>query len=104
MARLAQGTKVLTEGGPDKVFHQAFQMLPGEKLLNSFACYLSTSSGPVMGTLYVSNKRIAFCSDYPFWYYSSTGNAEWMHYKVWPSLLVLLSQALLIDFISVMVP
>ncbi|KAF3435913.1 hypothetical protein FNV43_RR23005 [Rhamnella rubrinervis] len=82
MARIAQGTKVLTEGGQDKVFHQTFQNLPGEKLLNSYVCYLSTSSGPVIGTLYISNKRIAFCSDSPLCYYPSTGNPEWMHYKV----------------------
>ncbi|CAN1855538.1 Putative GEM-like protein 3 [Linum perenne] len=62
MARLAQGTKVITEGGHEKVFIQTFGITTGEKLLNSYACYLSTSTGPVIGTLYVSTKKVAFCS------------------------------------------
>lgn len=82
MARLTQGTKVLTEGGYDKVFRQIFETSPGEKLLHSYACYLSTSTGPVIGTLYISNKRIAFCSDVPLSHYSSYGNQEWIYYKV----------------------
>ncbi|KDP28375.1 hypothetical protein JCGZ_14146 [Jatropha curcas] len=82
MARIAQGTKVLTEGGHDKVFQQTFGYLHGEKLLNAYVCYLSTSSGPVIGTLYVSSKRVTFCSDYPFCYYASNGQQQWMYYKV----------------------
>ncbi|KAI9400040.1 hypothetical protein POPTR_002G184100v4 [Populus trichocarpa] len=82
MARIAQGTKVLAEGGHDKVFQQTFEVLPGEKLLNAYACYISTSTGPVIGTLYVSSKKVAFCSEYPFCYYSSTGQQQWMYYKV----------------------
>ncbi|XP_056163019.1 GEM-like protein 2 [Syzygium oleosum] len=82
MARLAQGTKVLTEGGQDKVFQHKFEILPGEKLLKAYACYLSTSTGPVIGTLYLSNKRLAFCSDNPLCQYSPTGQQQWMYYKV----------------------
>ncbi|KAG6786962.1 hypothetical protein POTOM_008583 [Populus tomentosa] len=82
IARIAQGTKVLAEGGHDKVFQQTFEVLPGEKLLNAYACYISTSTGPVIGTLYVSSKKVAFCSEYPFCYYSSTGQQQWMYYKV----------------------
>ncbi|KAE8693251.1 GLABRA2 expression modulator [Hibiscus syriacus] len=52
MGRIAQGTKVLAEG-------------PEEQLQNSFACYLSTSAGPVMGVLYVSTEKLAYCSSYP---------------------------------------
>ncbi|XP_048137929.1 GEM-like protein 2 isoform X1 [Rhodamnia argentea] len=82
MARLAQGTKVLTEGGHEKVFHHTFEILPGEKLLKAYACYLSTSTGPVIGTLYLSNKRLAFCSDNPLCQYSPSGQQQWMYYKV----------------------
>ena len=82
MARLTQGTKVLAEGGNDHVFKQAFNTLPGEELLNSYACYISTSSGPVIGTLYLSTQRVAFCSDYSLLCHSSTGQPEWMYYKV----------------------
>lgn len=63
-ARLAQGTKILVEGGPYKVFQREFGLLAAEKLLDSFVCYISTTSGPVTGVLYISNKRITFCSDY----------------------------------------
>ncbi|XP_025672696.1 GEM-like protein 2 isoform X3 [Arachis hypogaea] len=65
MARIVQGTRALTNGGSDKLFQQTFGFVPGERLLKPFACYISTTSGPVIGTLYVSNKRVAFCSDYP---------------------------------------
>ncbi|KAL3714497.1 hypothetical protein ACJRO7_006421 [Eucalyptus globulus] len=82
MARLAQGTKVLAEGGQDKVFQQTFEILPGEKLLKAYACYLSTSTGPVIGTLYLLNKRLAFCSDNPLCQYSPSGQQQWMYYKV----------------------
>ncbi|KAG8481567.1 hypothetical protein CXB51_026560 [Gossypium anomalum] len=61
MGRIAQGTKVLAEGGYERVFRQTFETVPKEQLLNSFACYLSTSAGPVMGVLYVSTAKLAYC-------------------------------------------
>ncbi|XP_020239168.1 GEM-like protein 2 [Cajanus cajan] len=83
VARIVQGTKVLTQGGPDILFQQSFGIFPGEKLMKSFACYLSTASGPVIGTLYVSTKRIAFCSDYPLCHYPySLQQNQSVHYKV----------------------
>ncbi|EHA8587288.1 putative GEM-like protein 1 [Cocos nucifera] len=82
MARLAQGTKVLAEGGCDKVFQQTFGILPGEQLKKAYACYLSTSSGPVMGTLYISTRRLAFCSDKPLCYNVSQVQREWIYYQV----------------------
>ncbi|KAF3788067.1 GLABRA2 expression modulator [Nymphaea thermarum] len=88
MGRITQGTKALIEGGQDKVFHQTFQTLPGEQLRKTFACYLSTSSGPVVGTLYLSTARLAFCSDSPLCYSPCPGQQEWIHYKV----IVLLEQ------------
>lgn len=92
MARIAQGTKVLTEGGHDKVFQQTFGTLPGEKLVKAYVCYLSTSSGPVIGTLYISTRRLAFCSDYPYCYYSPTGQQQWMYYKVFTFYLFLIGE------------
>lgn len=82
MTRLAQGTKALAEGGTDKIFQQTFGILPGEQLRKTFACYISTSSGPVIGILYVSTKRLAFCSDNPLSHYTAQGRPEWVHYKV----------------------
>ncbi|GMH12072.1 hypothetical protein Nepgr_013913 [Nepenthes gracilis] len=89
-ARLAQGTKVLAEGGCEKIFWQVFGALPAEKLKKAYVCYLSTSSGPVMGTLYVSTNRIAFFSDYPlmrqrtdYWYSPESGRqGEWVYQKL----------------------
>lgn len=63
--RLTVGTKAISEGGLEKVFRQTFEVSPNEQLLKTYACYLSTSTGPVAGTLYISSERLAFCSDRP---------------------------------------
>ncbi|GAB2285344.1 hypothetical protein Dimus_019798 [Dionaea muscipula] len=66
MSRLATGTKVLAEGGREKVFRQTFGTVPAEELKKTYACYWSsTSSGPVAGTLYITTQRIAFCGENP---------------------------------------
>lgn len=82
MERIAQGTKVLTEGGYEKIFRQNFDSLPEEKLLKTYACYLSTSAGPVIGTLYLTDRKIAFCSDNPLSYKVNPDKTEWSFYKV----------------------
>lgn len=81
LGRIAQGTKVLAEGGYEKIFRQTFETVPEEQLKNSFACYLSTSAGPVMGVLYVSTAKLAFCSDNPL-SYKGSDKTEWSYYKV----------------------
>lgn len=81
MGRIAQGTKVLAEGGYEKIFRQTFETVPEELLTNSFACYLSTSAGPVMGVLYLSTAKLAFCSDNPL-SYKVNDQTEWSYYKV----------------------
>ncbi|XVE83080.1 hypothetical protein DITRI_Ditri16bG0058300 [Diplodiscus trichospermus] len=81
MGRIAQGTKVLAEGGYEKIFRQTFEIVPEEQLQNSFACYLSTSAGPVMGVLYVSTEKLAYCSDSPL-SYKNGSQTEWSYYKV----------------------
>lgn len=81
LGRIAQGTKILAEGGYEKIFQQTFETVPEEQLQNSFACYLSTSAGPVMGILYVSTAKLAYCSDNPL-SYKSGGQIEWSYYKV----------------------
>ncbi|XP_057962396.1 uncharacterized protein LOC131153968 [Malania oleifera] len=80
MGRIAQGTKVLAEGGYEKIFCQTFETVPEELLQNSYACYLSTSAGPVMGILYVSTAKLAFCSDNPL-SYKDGDQTEWSYYK-----------------------
>lgn len=81
LGRIAQGTKVLAEGGYEKIFRQTFETVPEEQLQDSFACYLSTSAGPVMGVLYVSTAKLAFCSDSPL-SYKVGDKTEWSYYKV----------------------
>ncbi|KAJ8476173.1 hypothetical protein OPV22_019900 [Ensete ventricosum] len=81
MGRIAQTTKVISEGGYDKIFQQTFETLPEEKLKKSYACYLSTSAGPVMGVLYLSTAKLAFCSDNPL-SYKVGDQTQWTYYKV----------------------
>jgi len=82
MERLAQGTKVLTEGGYEKIFRQTFETSPEEQLQKTYTCYLSTTAGPVIGTLYLSTEKIAFCSDNPLSYKVNPDKTEWSFYKV----------------------
>ncbi|KAI9107134.1 hypothetical protein K1719_022662 [Acacia pycnantha] len=81
VGRIAQGTKVLAEGGYEKIFRQTFQTVPEEKLIKAYACYLSTSVGPVMGVLYLSTVKLAFCSDNTLSYKMSE-QTKWSFYKV----------------------
>ncbi|KAH7278729.1 hypothetical protein KP509_38G053800 [Ceratopteris richardii] len=80
--RLSQGTRLLSEGGFENVYRQTFQTAPDEQLLKTYACYLSTSAGPVAGTLYISSRQIAFCSDRPLSYQPALGQTAWSYYKV----------------------
>ncbi|KAI3713920.1 hypothetical protein L1987_72508 [Smallanthus sonchifolius] len=58
--------KAITEGGFESMYKQIFAPSdPNEKLKRTFACYLSTTTGPVAGTIYLSTARVAFCSDRP---------------------------------------
>ncbi|KAL6573248.1 Cleavage polyadenylation factor subunit fip1 [Orobanche hederae] len=81
VGRIAQSTKVLAEGGYEKVFQNTFENVPEEKLLKSYGCYLSTSAGPVVGVLYISTAKVAFCSDNPLSYKVSE-EVRWSYYKV----------------------
>ncbi|KAF5451485.1 hypothetical protein F2P56_026591 [Juglans regia] len=81
LGRIAQGTKVLAEGGYEKIFRQTFETVPEEQLQDSYACYLSTSAGPVIGVLYLSSAKLAFCSDNPL-SYKVNGQTEWSYYEV----------------------
>ncbi|CAI0555734.1 unnamed protein product [Linum tenue] len=57
--------KAISEGGFESLYKQTFTTYPNEKLKKRFTCYLSTATGPVAGTLYLSNIHAAFCSDRP---------------------------------------
>ncbi|KAJ6811885.1 GEM-like protein 1 [Iris pallida] len=80
MGRLAQGTKVIAEGGYEKILRQIFDIIPEEELKNTYACYLSTSAGPVMGVLYLPTAKLTFFSDNPL-PYKIGDKTEWSYYK-----------------------
>ncbi|KAA8530012.1 hypothetical protein F0562_034547 [Nyssa sinensis] len=74
--------KAITEGGFESLYKQIFAIEPNEKLKKTFACYLSTVTGPVAGTLYLSTARVAFCSDCPLSFTAPSGQEAWSYYKV----------------------
>ncbi|CAN4077993.1 unnamed protein product [Withania somnifera] len=74
--------KALTEGGFEPLYKQIFPTDPNEQLRKTFACYLSTTTGPVAGTLYLSSTKVAFCSDRPLSYRAPSGQEAWSYYKV----------------------
>lgn len=74
--------KAITKGGFESLFRQIFGTDPNEKLKKTFACYLSTTTGPVAGTLYLSNVRVAFCSDRPLFFTAPSGQEAWSYYRV----------------------
>lgn len=74
--------KAISSGGFEQLYKQAFTTHPNEKLKKSFACYLSTTTGPVAGTIYLSNFHIAFCSDRPLSFTAPSGQQTWSYYKV----------------------
>jgi hypothetical protein len=79
--RVSQGIKLVQEGGFEGIYKSTFGMAEGEQLRKTYACYLSTSNGPVAGTLYISNLHFAFCSDRPLSYAPTPGQQAWSYYK-----------------------
>lgn len=74
--------KAITGGGFEPLFKQIFSADPNEKLKKTFASYLSTTTGPVAGTLYLSTARVAFCSDRPLTFRAPSGQDSWTYYKI----------------------
>jgi len=46
----------------------------GERLLKVSQCYLSTTSGPLAGLLFISTDRVAFCSERSMKVFTQKGN------------------------------
>lgn len=80
--KVTLGAKALSEGGFEALFRQTFTVSPEEKLRKVYACYLSTSTGPVAGSLYISTEKIAFCSDRPLSFTAPSGEVSWSYYRV----------------------
>ncbi|WVZ99501.1 hypothetical protein U9M48_044784, partial [Paspalum notatum var. saurae] len=82
MGQITQISKVISEGGYEKIFQQTFECLPDEKLKKAYVCYLSTSHGPIMDVLYPSTVKIAFGSDSPVKYVTEDNKTESSFYKI----------------------
>lgn len=82
MGKLSLGAKAITGGGFEKLYKQTFASGPDEHVKKTFACYLSTATGPVAGTLYLTNMNVAFCSDRPLSFAAPSGQTAWSYYKV----------------------
>ncbi|XP_073146067.1 putative GEM-like protein 8 [Henckelia pumila] len=80
--KLSLGARILQLGGVDKVFKQKFDIRDGEKLFKASQCYLSTTAGPIAGLLFISNHRVAFCSERLIKLSSPSGKLVKIHYKV----------------------
>ncbi|KAL3635823.1 hypothetical protein CASFOL_020370 [Castilleja foliolosa] len=80
--KLSLGIRILRIGGVEKVFREKFNIKDDEKLLKASQCYLSTTTGPIAGLLFISNNRIAFCSERSIKVTSPSGKLLKVHYKV----------------------
>ncbi|XP_058754900.1 GEM-like protein 4 [Vicia villosa] len=80
--KLRLGARILQVGGVEKVFLQLFVVKDGEMLLKASQCYLSTTSGPIAGLLFISTHKVAFCSEKFIKITSPKGELIRVHYKV----------------------
>ncbi|KAK9275283.1 hypothetical protein L1049_022545 [Liquidambar formosana] len=80
--KLSLGARILQLGGVEKIFKQLFNVREGEKLFKASQCYLSTTAGPIAGLLFISNDKLAFCSERSIKFSSPKGELVRTHYKV----------------------
>ncbi|KAF7822611.1 GEM-like protein 4 [Senna tora] len=80
--KLRLGARILQVGGIEKIFMQLFSVSEEEKLLKASHCYLSTTSGPIAGLLFISTEKVAFCSERSIKITTPKGNHIKVHYKV----------------------
>ncbi|KAL5052784.1 hypothetical protein RYX36_033466 [Vicia faba] len=81
--KLSLGARIIQEGGRRNIFRNIFGMEEGEKVLKASQCYLYTTVGPIAGVLYISTKKVAFCSERPITVSSATtGESHKVPYKV----------------------
>ncbi|ESW14742.1 hypothetical protein PHAVU_007G013800 [Phaseolus vulgaris] len=82
MRKLSLGARILRVGGVENVFKQFFSVREGERLLKASHCYLSTTSGPLAGFLFISTDKVAFCSERSVKVFTQTGQMLRIRYKV----------------------
>lgn len=61
---------------------ELFSVKEGEKLLKASQCYLSTTSGPIAGLLFISTHKVALCSEKSIKISSPKGELSRVRYKV----------------------
>lgn len=66
----------------ERSFRKSFSVDQDERLLMGYCCYLYTTDGPIQGILFMSTKKIAFCSDKPLLFTSPKGEIVQVPYKV----------------------
>ncbi|CAK8574264.1 unnamed protein product [Lathyrus sativus] len=79
---LSLGARILQMGGIEKMFMKYFSVVEGERLLKVCHCYLSTTSGPLAGLLFISTEKVAFCSERSIKVFNQKGQMCRIHYKV----------------------
>ncbi|CAM8989173.1 unnamed protein product [Rhodiola kirilowii] len=80
--KLSLGAKVIQGGGRKRVFERVFGLNEGEEMLKASQCYLSTTTGPIAGLIFISTQKIAFCSERSITISSSSGDSAKSLYKV----------------------
>lgn len=81
--KLSLGAEIVKKGGVENLFRQLFAINdPEEKLLKTFVCYLSTTTDPVAGVIFISTQRFAFCSERPLVFTSPSRAYVWSYYRV----------------------
>lgn len=85
--KLSLGARIIQKGGRENIFKQIFGLNEGEELLKASQCYLSTTSGPIAGLLFISNEKICFCSERSITISSPTGELIKAPYKVIVSII-----------------
>eukprot|EP00271_Cylindrocystis_brebissonii_P019527 TRINITY_DN595_c0_g1_i1.p1 TRINITY_DN595_c0_g1~~TRINITY_DN595_c0_g1_i1.p1 ORF type:complete len:301 (+),score=62.50 TRINITY_DN595_c0_g1_i1:90-992(+) len=72
----------LSPQAAEKYWRDSFHPPPGEKFLNFFSCHLSTTTGPIVGTLFVSSASLTFISDRPVGFVGADGKHMSTDYKI----------------------
>ncbi|VVB13703.1 unnamed protein product [Arabis nemorensis] len=80
--KLSLGARILQVGGLEKIYKRLFRVSENEKLFKTYQCYLSTTAGPIAGLLFISSKKMAFCSERSIKVASPQGDMIRVHYKV----------------------
>lgn len=66
----------------ERLFRKSFSVDKEERLVKGCRCYLSTTAGPIKGSLFISTKKVAFCSDELLKIPSPKGKIVQVPYKV----------------------